>query len=368
MVVQEISKSDRQAMKRFASLERKLLGGNPLYVSNFDTEVIRHLSGKSLAGRGMDINLLIASDGKRDVARCAALINPKYQDAKNEKVGSLGYFAAAPGCETSVSAMLERAEGWLRERGIKRIIAPYNGNALLGMGFLIAAYDEESVTTFGWNPPYYGAYLTQAGYRPAYPLWVYDYDFYSEKYLAAKERLVTRHEFQVRPINKKRWETELEIFRQVINETFIQEWEWFPVSSDEFIEFFESMKPMVDPEQMVIAEVNGKAVGICIGIPNWNPLIRGFQGKLGIVQQIQFLFRGRRYTSAGILFVAVRSDYRGRGIGPVLELAVLNRYEMLGLEKAYIYVVNEDNLASRKIAESIGGVPRLRYHAYDKII
>jgi GNAT superfamily N-acetyltransferase len=368
ITIQEISTTDKQAMMRFASLERKLLGGYPLYVSNFDSDLIRNLSGESAFTHKMDISLFISSDGERDVARCAAFINPEYQEAKNEKVGSIGYFAAASGCESIVAAMLVRAEGWLKERGIKRVIAPYNGSALLGMGFLIAAFDEESVTTFGWNPPYYADYLTQVGYRPAYPLWVYAYDFSSVKYIAAKERLATKHDFQVRHINKKRWETDLEIFRQVINETFTQEWEWHLVTSDEFLEFFESMKPMVDPQQMVIAEVQGKAVGICIGIPDWNPFIRGLQGKLGIVHQIQFLFRGGHYKSAGILFIAVRSEHRGRGIGPLLELTVLQRYEELGLKKAFIYTINEDNLASRKIAEAIGGVPRLLYHAYDKII
>ena len=96
MTIQELNTTDRQAMISFASLERKLLGEFPLYVSNFDKEVIRHLSGNSPAGRGMDIALYIASDGNRDVARCGALINPKYQEAKNEKVGFIGYVAAAP--------------------------------------------------------------------------------------------------------------------------------------------------------------------------------------------------------------------------------------------------------------------------------
>ena len=355
-------------MIRFASLERQLLRGYPLYVSNFDSDLIRNLSGKSAFTRRMDISLLIASDGDRDVARCAAFINPEFQEAKNEKVGTIGYFAAAPDCETSVHAMLARAEEWLIQRGIKRVIAPYNGSALLGMGFLIAAFDENPVMTFGWNPPYYAAYLTQEGYRLAYPLWVYEFDFTSAKYRLAKERLAASHDFLVRPINKKRWETDLEIFRQMINETFTHEWEWHMVTSEEFLEFFASMKPTLDPNQMVIAELQGIAAGVCIGFPDWNPFIRGLQGKLGIVQQIQFLFRGEHYESAGILFIAVRSEYRGRGIGPLLELIVLQRYEELGLKKAFIYTVNEDNLASRKIADSIGGIPRLLYHAYDKIV
>lgn len=368
ITIQEIDTKDKQAMIRFASLERKLLRGYPLYVSNFDSDLIRKLSGKSAFTRRMDISLFIASDGGRDVARCAAFINPEYQDAKNEKVGTIGYFAASSDCGNSVHAMLARAEGWLIQRGIKRIIAPYNGSALLGMGFLIEAFDENPVITFGWNPPYYAGYLIQEGYRLSYPLWVYEFDFTSAKYRIAKQYLASSHDFQVRPINKKQWETDLEIFRQVINETFTQEWEWYPVTSEEFLEFFAAMKPLVDPHQMVIAEVQGSVAGVCIGFPNWNPFIRGLNGKLGIIQQIQFLLFGRHYESAGILFIAVRPDYRGRRIGPMLELTVLHRYEELGLKKAFIYTINDNNLASRKIAEAIGGIPRLLYHAYDKIL
>jgi GNAT superfamily N-acetyltransferase len=368
MTIQEISKTDKQAMMRFATLERKLLGEYPLYVSNFDKEVICHLSGNSPAGRGMEIALYIASDGNRDVARCGALINPKYQEAKNEKVGFIGYFAAAPNSEINVNSMLEHAEAWLKERGIKRVITPFNGNAFLGYGLLTAAFDEEPVLFCGWNPSYYPAYFTQAGYQPKYPMLVYTSDFRSEKYRSAKENAAAKHDFQLRPINKKLWRSELEIFREVINENFTKEWLWYPITQDEFLDSFEAMKPMIDPRQMMIAEVQGKPAGVVIAYPNWNPLVRSFQGKMGNLQKIQFLLRGRHYETAGTAIVAVRSEYRGRWIGPALMMAIFQRYEELGLKKAYCYTVDEDNLASRKMNEAVGAVPRLQYHAYDKNI
>jgi len=368
ITIQEISTTDKQAMQRFASLERELLAGYPLYVSNFDTEVIRHLSGNSPAGRGMDIALFIASDGNRDVARCAALINPKYQEAKNEKVGFIGYFAAAPSCESGVTAMFQQAESWLKQRGITRVIAPFNGSALLGYGVLTDGFEEEPVIFNGWNPPYYSAYFTHAGYHPTHPMLVFTYEFASTAYRAAKVRAATRHDIKVRSLNKKHWKSDLDIFRKAINDNFFKEWLWYPITQDEFLDFYEITKPMIDPKQMVIAEVDGKAAGVMIGFPNWNPLARGFQGKAGNLQKLQFFLRGRRYETAGLILGAVRSEYRGMGIGPVMELAVLQRYEELGLKKAFIYTVNEDNLASRKIADSIGGIPRLLYHAYDKIV
>ena len=38
--------------------------------------------------------------------------------------------------------MIEAAEEWLASRGMTRVIAPINGNVLLGIAVLIDAFDE----------------------------------------------------------------------------------------------------------------------------------------------------------------------------------------------------------------------------------
>ncbi len=368
MHIDEISKSDLQSMERFAVLERNLLGMHPMFVSKLDEDTIRHLTGKSPVGRHMDIRLFIAADGPRDIARCAAMINPQFQAAKHEKVGFIGYFSAAPDCESGVTAMLRRAEEWLKDQGVMRIIAPFNGSPLLGYGVLVDAFDEEPVIFAEWNPPYYAAYFTGNGYQPTYPMLVYTFDFASQAYREAKRRASSRDDITIRPLDKKHWEAELEIFRTVTNDNFTNEWLWYPIPSDEFVDFFEVVKPVFDPKQMVVAEVNGKPAGTMIGFPNWNPLARGFNGKSGVLQKLVFFLRGKKYENAGVMIAAVNSDFRGKGIGVRLELAVLGRYEAQGIKKAHCYTVDEDNLASRKMNEEAGGVPRRLYQAYDKVI
>lgn len=364
--IQEISPLDARGLKRFAALERELLGGYPLYVSNFDDIVIRQVSGRSAMTRKMQIALFTTRDGERDAARCAALINPVYQADKQEAVGSIGYFAAAPNAHAQVLAMLARAEDWLKARGVTRCIAPFNGSALLGYGLLTAAFDEEPVMAFGWNPPYYAGYFTQAGYRPTYPLLVYTTDFTCPEFRAAVDRAAANRAFTVRPINMRRWRAELDIFRELINEAFVNEWEWYPATLDEFDETFSAMKPRLNPGVMLVAEVGGKAAGVCIGIPNWNPLLREFQGQLGLPQMAQFLLRGGRYPGGGHVFAAVRPEFRGLGMGQILVVSVCRTYERMGLTKAYGYTINVDNRASRRMNEAIGGEGRILYHAYDK--
>ncbi len=111
----------------------------------------------------------VASDG-RDVARCAAFVNRRYQESHNEPIGFIGYFAAAPGVNREVSKMFGKAEEWLAQRGVTRVIAPVNGTGLIGFGLRSAAFEEDPPFPLLWTPPYYSDYFEEAGYQPSYPM------------------------------------------------------------------------------------------------------------------------------------------------------------------------------------------------------
>ena len=47
----------------------------------------------------------------------------------------------------------------------------------------------------------------------------------------------------------------------------IDEWEFHTMTAPEFRELFDRFKPVVDPHQLLIAEVEAKPAGFCIGLP-----------------------------------------------------------------------------------------------------
>jgi hypothetical protein len=67
-----------------------------------------------------------------------------------------------------------------------------------------------------------------------------------------------------------------------------------------------------------------------------------------------------------LLGVGALPAYRGTGLAQCLAIALYSRYEELGLKEAFYYPVNEDNMRSRKFAESLGGTGRVMAHCYDK--
>ena len=269
--VRDISVSNREALKNFVALERELLGSYPLYILEMESDLFKRLSGQSAFFTEMTYRLFVASDGNQDVARCAALINGKYQKAKNEAVGFIGNFAAAPDCGPLVQAMFERAEDWLEQQEVTRIIGPCDGSAFLSFGLLTSGFDEGPMFLLRWHPPYYADYFLGSGYEPTYPLWYYTVDFSSDEYRAVARSALENDVATIRPVEKKQWDVDLEAFRQIFNEAFLEEWEVYPHTIEEFHELLDPFKPILDTRQILVAEVEGKPVGFCFGVPDLNP-------------------------------------------------------------------------------------------------
>lgn len=195
---------------------------------------------------------------------------------------------------------------------------------------------------------------------------MFDIDFSSERDRSVSRRSLEDARCAVRPLEKKRWNDELETLRFLYSETFREEWEFHAMTSGEFHEFFDQVKPVLDRRQLLLGEVDGEPVGFCFGLPDWTPLFRSLKGRMGPLQIARLPLGARRYRRAGLVAIGVLESQRGRHIGHRLAAALYRRYEELGLPGALYYPVNDRNLASRRFAESFGGTGRILYHAYDK--
>jgi GNAT superfamily N-acetyltransferase len=369
MAVRRVDPFSRRELRRFAALERGLIGGHPRYVSELDGDVRRYLSGRSVFTRGLESALFVATDGYgRDVARCAATVNPRFNDHHGERTGSIGWFAAASQKSEQVREMLGAAETWLAERGMERVIAPFNGSALLGLATLVAAYDEDPMFPLHWSPPYYPHELERAGYEPSYPFWQYWIDFSSEVYKERARLALANPAAKVRPIDLARWDEDLGLFVELFNAGFADEWQFHPYTLEEFQELYGPSKRIVDRDQILFAEVDGRPAGLCSGFPDWTPHFRRFEGKMGPRKVLRLMRTANKYDRAGLVLIAVLPEFRGKGVSQALAATLFRHYERRGLPGAFYYLVNDVNERSRRFAESFGGEGRISYVVYEKAL
>jgi GNAT superfamily N-acetyltransferase len=363
MRIREIAADDAAGIREFIRLERDLLGAEPAFVSTLDADEEKFLSGSAALNQGIEHTLFLASND-RDIGRCAALINRRYQEQHQEPVGFIGHFAAAPDAEGHVLELLSAAEEWLGRRGVTRVIAPYS--SLAQFGLRAAEFDADPLFPFRWHPPYYVGYFEAAGYRPTYPWWSYRVKFDSERYRQVAPRAITEAKCTVRPFDKKRWREEWELVSNLFDQTFKDEWEFYPLTLDEWLEFYDPVKPLFDSRQALFAEVDDEPVAFCIGSPDYNPLFKKARGKLGLIGQLRFALGARRTRRAGLWVTGVLPEQRGKHIGQTLAATLYRRYEELGLDEAEYHIVNDQNLGSRSLAESLGGEGRILYANYDR--
>ena len=367
--VTTINPADKSALKRFISLERKLMNGFPFFISELDEDVEKFLTGKNLMAKELDFALFVVSKSGQDVGRCAAIINKKFQAQKQADSGFIGFFAAAENCEKEVTELINQAESWLIEMRVTKIIAPSNGGAPNAMGFLTTGFDEDPMFPFPWNPPYYNKYIESQGYQATYPLWYYEVDFLSEKYKSAKKRFANYEGAVIRPVSKKNWDKDIEVVTDLLNETFVNEWEFAKLSHAEMKEFMSPMKDALAAEQILIAEVDGKPAGFCFAMPDLTPLFRSFKGKVGLGAIFKLLTGAtKKFKRAGILGIGVSDAYKGKGLAKAIAIKMYGYHESLGLNSSLYYPVNESNMDSRGFAESIGGKGRKMYQVYSKTV
>jgi GNAT superfamily N-acetyltransferase len=365
--VHQISAHDRRAIRAFVRLEREFMADYPLFWSPPDSDVQKQLSGRSAFFDDMEHTMFVAEREGRPVARCAALINRAWQSchAGAEMTGFIGYFAARPDAAAVTAQMLARAEAWLAERGVQRVIAGVNGSALTGMAILTDAFDQSPMFPLPWNPPYYAHYLEAAGYAPSYPLWVFEIDFGSEQYREVAQRVLGSPLCEIRPIDKRRWAAELETLRELFNEGLADEWELQQFSAAEFEEAFGQLRMVLDARLIQFAVQDGRPIGFVLGITDLVPLLRSFRGRFGPLQILRLMLARARRTRAGALAGALLPEYRGQHIG-TMAVRFFRDLEEMGFKSVVYFPVNDVNTASRRLAEAIGGRGRVLYHCFDK--
>jgi hypothetical protein len=129
------------------------------------------------------------------------------------------------------------------------------------------------------------------------------------------------------------------------------------------------MKDALAPQQILIAEVEGKPAGFCLAMPDLTPLFRTFNGKVGLLAIFKLITgAANKFKRAGILGIGVTDAHKGKGLAKAIAMKMYGYHESLGLNSSLYFPVNESNTESRGFAESIGGKGRMMYQVCSKIL
>ncbi len=313
------------------------------------------------------LNLFLAERGGRTVGRVAAIDDDNHNRTHDDNLLFFGFFEAED--EEAARALLARVEERAKGLGREVIRGPANPSLNHSAGLLIDAFDSDPFVIMSYNPPEYPCYVEALGYGKAKDLyaWIFERDWEVRKVGRLAERVRRRHSnLRIRPVNMKRWDEELERFRDLYNRAWERNWGFVRYTNAEFDHLAKEFKMILDPELVALAEVDGGLAGITVLLPDANQVFKRMRGRLLPFGIFHFLRRSRIIDQLRLPILGVAPEHRNRGF----ELAMI--YELYGHALARGYQrceaswTLEDNRAMNHIIEAGGARHYKTYRIYQK--
>jgi hypothetical protein len=373
------SKADR---KKFIDLPFRLYKGDPNWVPPLKGEVLGLITPEKNGWFShAEAQLFLAERGDRVVGRISAHIDTLALTMPAEQgfgpgCGQFGLFDAED--ETVGKALINAAEGWLRNKGMTRVLGPISMSIWEEPGLLIQGYDHPPTIMMGHAKPEYRGWIEGAGYAPAKTLYTYDLDI-TQEFPPIVNRIIQSGEknprIRIREVDKSKFDEEAAIILHILNDAWADNWGFVPLTPPEIKDVGVKLKPIVFNDLIRIAELDGKPVAFMITLPDLNEVIKPLNGNLlpfGWAKLLLWLrkpkARTMRVPLMGVLKELQASRMAGQLAFMMIEYIRRAAVANYGGTRGEIGWVLDDNQGMNAIAETIQSRVNKTYVIYQKTL
>jgi GNAT superfamily N-acetyltransferase len=319
------------------------------------------------------VQLFLAYRNGSIVGRIAAIRNNNHNEFNNAADGFFGFFDCINDLEVS-NALLDVAAHWLKDHGLKTIIGPVNFSTNETCGLLIEGFDSAPVIMMTYNRPYYVELLESAGLREkvtllAYRIIVNDLDDKPYRMMPVLKERLDRRNITIRKINLKKFKEEVKMIHEVYNNAWDENLGFVPMTEKEFDYLAKDLKLILDDDFCLVAELNGKAIGFALCVPDMNQIFSTIKrGRLLPTGIFKLLFNRKKINTVRVIALGVLEPYRKMGI----EACFYGELIQKSREKGYLYAeaswILENNDLMNKALLNIKADPYKRYRIYEKAL
>jgi len=301
------------------------------------------------------------------IGRIAAIVNHEHNRVHQEQTGFFGFFESIDDHRVT-AALLNAAASWLRERGMERMRGPANFSSNEEWGLLIDGFDSSPMVMMTYNPRYYADHLERCGLAKAKDVVAYSLGVANlpERLMATLRRIHLQSKVTVRKLNMKRFDAEVGIVRTLYNQAWERNWGFVPMTEAEIDHMARELKPVVDPDLVLFAEVEGKPIGFALALPNAYQALRRANGRLLPFGLIRILLESRRIRHLRVLTLGVLPQYRNLGADALLYLGLCDSAAAKGYVGSELSWILEDNLLMRRAIERFGARVYKSYRLYER--
>ncbi|MCE9630930.1 MAG: N-acetyltransferase [Planctomycetia bacterium] len=367
MVKPVVTRAER---KRFLELPWRLYRGDPNWVPplRMDQAEMVGYRHHPFFERNRAQTFLATRDGEV-CGRVAAILNRDHLDRHADGRGFFGFFECVDD-QKIANALFDAVRDWLAAQGIERVRGPMSPGLNYVPGLLVEGFDSPPTIMMAYNPASYERLIEGYGFQKVQDLYAFhghrsQLDDSSAKLEPISQQIVERYNVRIRPINRRRFVQDVEAFIDLYNQSMDGHWGFTPMSKAEVRHLAGGLKWLIVPELAVAAEIEGKLVGACFALLDYNPRIKLIDGRLFPFGLVRLLWNRRQIKKVRLMAANVLPEYQMMGIGLVLLRSITPMGTAWGLEECEYSWVAESNRLSRGSLEK-GGANRVKtYRVYD---
>jgi len=370
--VQIVPVEGGKSLRQFISFPWTIYADDPCWVPPLLLDRKQQLSPRNPYFEHAQYRAWTAHQDGRMVGRISAQIDQLHLERYGDHTG---FFGQIEGCDDPVvfRSLFDVAESWLQEKGMTRVLGPFNLSINQEMGLLVEGYDTPPAVMMGHAPPYYKDRIEELGYIKAKDTLAFKLQ--SDFKLSAPMKAVLKRasdRIRTRPWRKSALKEELRLLREIFDDAWSGNWGFIPFTEAEFARMGQEMKHLIPNDFVQIAELDGSPAAMIVLLPNINEAIKDLNGRLLPVGWLKLLWRLKvRFPKTGrVPLMGVRRQYHNSLLGAALALSLIEVVRSAGARKgmkeAELSWILEDNAGMRNILESIDGVAYKRYRIYEK--
>jgi hypothetical protein len=362
-------------LSAFVEVPKRVYADDRAWIPPLDFERRLHLNGKKNPFfEHAEAQLFVALADGNPLGRISAHIDRLHLERYGDATGHFGFLEAIDRPQV-FTALLSRAESWLRERRLVRIQGPFNFSINDECGLLIEGFDSPPAILMGHARPYYAKHLRAAGYLKAKDLIAYRHDMRKPLPRALTAMLAkgkNSGRLKVRPFSKRHFERDLAIIVDIFNDAWAENWSFVPMTASEARSLGNVLRFLLSQRHVAIASYDGSPAAMIVTLPDFNLMYRDLNGRLLPFGWAKLLWRIMMETHEAVRvpLLGVKSQYRTSPVGTILALSLIEAVHLFhlsrGTERCELSWILEDNMPMRRLIEAVGADAVKTYRIYEK--
>jgi GNAT superfamily N-acetyltransferase len=365
-------KGDR---KQFLELPYRLYATEKRWVPPLRMERKEHLDpAKNPFFEHAEVQFFLAVRDGRVVGRISAHIDHNLNEFQDNRWGLFGFFECEDDPEAA-RALVDTAEGWLRERGRDRMVGPMDYTTNDECGLLIEGHERRPIILCPWQHPYYQRLLEEAcGLQKAmdllmWELHISDKSRVHQSIWDVADAVEPKHGIVVRSFRKRDLQDEVTRFLEIYNAAWERNWGFVPLTEKEVRHYAKQLRPVLDENWAYIAERKdtGEVVGAALTLPDFNQVLAKIKnGRLLPFGWLAALRNRKKIDRVRVFALGVKPEYQHTGVAArmyQMHFEAAERTPQTGGEMGWIL---ETNKAMNRAMEGMGGRVVRRYRVYER--